>query len=348
MARGGRARALQVGFGFAAAILALVTVYLIRDVIGAFVLGAVLAFLISPAVDAVARLGIPRSVAILGVFAILLVAIAGLVTMMAPLLTDEIDQLKAQAPAIAATAQSRLSRLQGQPLNVLGITVDLSTVTATVDQHANEFLLGSFGNALSLGIAAISTVLQVVLTLIVAFLIAIDSHRISRFLRSLTPNAYLSDFDQIWGDVKAMLYAYMRGQLVIASLIGVFSGLAVWLLGLKFALALGLLAGLTALVPYLGPVLGAVPAVLVGLASSPQQAVFVALAYLAVSNVILNLVYPKVVGSAVRLPPLLVIVAFIAGFSLAGILGMFVAVPIAAVLRILYDHIHPRVYGVAR
>jgi predicted PurR-regulated permease PerM len=63
-----------------------------------------------------------------------------------------------------------------------------------------------------------------------------------------------------------------------------------------------------------------------------------------ISNVILNLIYPKIVGDAVKLPPLLVIVALLAGFSWGGILGMFVAVPIAATLRILFDHIYPRLY----
>jgi predicted PurR-regulated permease PerM len=71
----------------------------------------------------------------------------------------------------------------------------------------------------------------------------------------------------------------------------------------------------------------------------------VALVYFLISNVILNFVYPKVLGDAVKLPPILVIVAFIAGFSWAGILGMFVAVPLAATLRILFNHIYPRLYG---
>ena len=130
----------------------------------------------------------------------------------------------------------------------------------------------------------------------------------------------------------------------IAAMIGIGTGLAVQLIGLPYALALGLLAALTSLVPYLGPFIGAVPAILIGLAESPQKAVLVAVSYLLVSNVILNFVFPKVMGDAVKLPPILVITAFLAGFSLAGILGMFIAIPVAATLRILYDHIHPRLF----
>jgi predicted PurR-regulated permease PerM len=163
-------------------------------------------------------------------------------------------------------------------------------------------------------------------------------------LRRLVPSDYRTDFDQIWRKVRKMLYAYVRGQLIIAGLIGILSGIACAVLGLPDPIALGLIAGITALIPYLGPFIGAIPAILVGLAAGPVKALLVALIYFVISNVILNFVYPKVMGDAVRLPPILVIAAFIAGFSWAGILGMFVAVPIAATLRILFDHIYPRLY----
>jgi predicted PurR-regulated permease PerM len=85
--------------------------------------------------------------------------------------------------------------------------------------------------------------------------------------------------------------------------------------------------------------------VLIGLATSPVKGLEVAVVYIVITGIILNFVYPKVMGDAVRLHPILVIIAFIAGFSVAGILGMFVAVPIAATLRILFDYFYPRMYG---
>ena len=338
-------RTAQVVFVATVAALTLIVLYLIRDVAGAFVLGALLAFLINPIVDWGTDHRVPRVAGILICFAVLIAVVAGLSTMMAPLLTTEFRQLRQQAPHLAGVAQDRLSQLQGQPLEVFGFHIDLTKASASLSQHANDFLLGNFGNALGFGITAVTTLLQILLMLIVGFLLALDAHRISHFLRELVPTASRTDFDAVWADVQKMLRSYLRGQLVIASLIGIFSGAAIALLGLPFALALGLLAAITALVPYLGPVLGAIPAVLVGLGVSPQEAVIVAVVYLVISNVILNFVYPKVVGDAVQLPPLLVIVAFIAGFSLGGILGMFIAVPVAAVLRILYDYLHPRLYG---
>ncbi len=253
------------------------------------------------------------------------------------------SQLQVQAPGLAATAQQKLSGLQA--IQVFGINVDLKAMTETINSHLREYLLGQFGNAVTIGLTALTTVLQLLLMFIVAFLMALEAPAVRRDLRRIVPSDYRIDFDQIWRKVRKMLYGYIRGQLIVAALIGLCSGVACWAIGLPDPIALGLIAGITALIPYLGPFIGAVPAILVGLSQGPTKALLVALLYLLISNVILNIVYPKVVGDAVRLPPLLVIVALIAGFAWGGILGMFVAVPIAATLRILLEHIYPRLYG---
>ena len=342
-----RRHAGQVGFALASAVLALAVVYLIRAVLGAFVLGAVLAFLIAPGVDWLERHRVRRPIGVLVAFVIIGALVVGLVQMLLPLLESEVRQLQSQIPAMAATIQARLTHLGGHPIAIFGFQVKFKDIAGSLEAHVNEVLLGSFSNALSFGIAAVTTLLQVALLLLVAFLLAVDGHPITGLGRRVVPVRYQGDFDQVWAQVREMFYAYVRGQLLVAAMIGALSGLAIGLLGLPYALALGVFAGLTALVPYLGPFLGAVPALLVAVSINPSKAALVAAAYFVISNVILNVVYPRVVGGAVRLPALLVIVALIAGFSLAGILGMFVAVPVAATIRILFDHVHPRLYGVS-
>lgn len=337
-----RRRYLQIGFGSGALVVAVVVLYLLRDFLGALVLGAAIAFLIQPGIARLVAVGVPRVVAIALLFVAIIAALAGLVLLVVPLVVNEVGTLQTQAPALAAVAQDRISSLQNA--EIFGIKIDLKGATQSISSHLREYLLGQFGNAVGIGLTALTTVLQLLLTFIVAFLLALDAAAIRRVLRRLVPNDYRTDFDQIWRRIRKMLYAYMRGQLIIAALIGILSGIACAVLGLPDPIALGLVAGITALIPYLGPFIGAVPAILVGLASGPLTALIVAGVYFLISNVILNFVYPKIVGDAVRLPPILVILAFIAGFSWAGILGMFVAVPLAATLRILFDHIYPRLY----
>lgn len=336
----------QVLFGLTAVVLVAVLVYLIQGVLGAFVLGALIAFLINPAVDRAERRGAPRWLAILASFAVLAGLFAVMIFLFVPLFSSEVVQLRQQAPALATTVQERLVQLR-TPVKIGGYQLDLKSLTDSLEAHARDFLAGQFGNALGLGLAALSTLLQIVLMLIVSFLMSLEAHGLSSFIRSFVPRSYRPEFDAIWADWKRMLFGYLRGQLFIALLIGLASGIAVGILGVPFAFALGVLAAVTSLIPYLGPFFGALPAVLIALTISPLTAVIVAIAYLLISNIILNLVYPKVVGSAVKLPALAVILSFIAGFSLAGILGMFVAVPIAATLRILYEHIQPRLFGAA-
>ena len=337
-----RRRYLQIAFGIGALVVAITVLYLLRDFLGAFVLGSAIAFLIQPAIIRLHAAGVPRVLAIIVIFIAIIVALAGLVLLIVPLGASEVNQLQVQLPGLAAAAQDRLNSLQ--PIRVFGIDVDLKGVTQTVSSHLREYLLGQFGNALTLGLTALTMALQLLLMFIVAFLLALEAPAVRRDLRRFVPNDYRTDFDQIWRQVRKMLYAYVRGQLIVAALIGISSGVACFALGLPDAVALGLIAGVTALIPYFGPFLGAIPAILVGLSLSPQTALVIALVYLLLSNVILNVVYPKIVGDAVKLPPILVIIALIAGFSWGGILGMFVAVPIAATLRILFDHIYPRLY----
>ncbi len=337
-----RRRYLQIAFGLAALVVAVVVLFLLRDFLGAFVLGSAIAFMIQPAVIRLHATGVPRVLAIIVVFVGIIVVLAGLILLIVPLAVAEIGQLQVQAPSLAAAAQDKLNNLQ--PIRVFGIDIDLKGVTETINSHLRDYLLGQFGNALTIGLTALTTVLQIILMFIVAFLLSLEAPVLRRDLRRIVPSDYRSDFDQIWRRVRKMLYAYVRGQLIIAGLIGIFSGLACAVFGLPDPVALGLIAGITALIPYVGPFIGAVPAVLVGLSQSPAQAVVILIAYIVISNFFLNVIFPKVMGDAVRLPPILVIVALIAGFSWGGILGMFVAVPVAATLRILFDHIYPRLY----
>jgi len=339
-----RVRMLQIAVGVAAVIVGAGVIYLIRDTLGAFVLGALLAFLINPLVDRLSRF-VPRALAIVAIFIALVVGLVGVASVFVPLLTTEIGQLQQQTPRILAQAQRSVEGIQGQPIVLFGFRIDLTRQASNLDQRAGEFLLGQFGNAVTISLVALNLLLQVILTLIIAFLVSFDAHRISRFARELVPGDYREDFDAIWPKVKAMLFSYLRGQLTVAVIIGVAVGIALTVERMPFAVALGVLAGITTLVPFIGPWLGAVPIELVALSLGPQEAIVVGVTYLVITNVVLQFLFPQIMGAAVKLPALLVIVAFIAGFSLAGILGMFIAIPVAATIAILFDHVYLRVYG---
>lgn len=340
-----RKRGLQITVAAIAALVVVAVIYLLRDALAAFVFGGLLAFLINPLVDRLAN-WIPRFLAILIVFTGIVVALAGLGAIFVPLLTSEAAQLSAQAPAIATAAQTRIEHLQqGQPIVVLGLQLNLGQYAKGLDQKAGDFLLGQFGNALTISLAAVNALLQVILMLIVAFLVSLDAHRISSFIRHVVPADYREDWDELWPQIKEMLRSYLRGQLTIAAIIGIGVWIALAVEHVPFAFALGVLAGITSLVPFIGPWIGAIPIELVALSQGLGEAILVGVTYLVITNIVLQFLFPKIMGGAVKLPALIVIVAFLAGFSLAGILGMFIAIPVAATMSILFDYVYPRVYG---
>jgi len=108
-----------------------------------------------------------------------------------------------------------------------------------------------------------------------------------------------------------------------------------------------IVAGVTAFIPFIGPFLGALPAVAVAafVSQSSGKVVLVLILYFVISNVVYNFISPKVFGDAVHLSPMLIIIAFVVGGYLGGILGLFVAVPVAATLRILFIYAHERIYA---
>jgi predicted PurR-regulated permease PerM len=186
---------------------------------------------------------------------------------------------------------------------------------------------------------------QSALVLLIAFFLVKDAHAIRRFFTDLVPRGYRADAQQVAADISAMLAAYMRGQLAICALVGLVTGVAMWVAGIPYSLALGIVAGVTAFIPFIGPLLGALPAVAIAafVTHSTGKVVLVLVIYFVVSNVIYNFVSPKVFGDAVNLSPMLIIIAFVIGGYLGGILGLFVAVPVAATLRILFLYAYQRV-----
>src|SRR5205823_7742464 len=117
--------------------------------------------------------------------------------------------------------------------------------------------------------------------------------------------------------------------------IGLVTGLALWIVGVPYSLALGIVAGVTAFIPFIGPFLGALPAVAVAafVSQSSGKVVVVLVLYFVISNVVYNFISPKVFGDAVHLSPMLIIIPFAVGGNLGGILGLFVAVPVASTPR---------------
>ena len=319
--------------------------FAIRGILGPFLIAAILALVLNPAVNAAERRRVPRTLSVLALYAVIAATMAGLGFWLFPVIRQEFAALVAQGPAIASYFQDLADR--EHVVSVLGIPIDLRQAYNDSMHNLPGLLAGQLSSVVQNVFMLVNWIFQTILVLLVAFFLVKDAHAIRRFFEELVPHGYRTDAGDLAADIYRMLGAYMRGQLAICALVGLVTGVAMWLVGVPYSLALGIVAGVTAFIPFLGPFLGAIPAVAVAafVSESSSKVVLVLIIYFVISNVIYNFISPKVFGDAVHLSPMLIIIAFVVGGYLGGVLGLFIAVPVAATLRILFVYAHERIYA---
>ncbi len=299
-----------------------------------FALAAVLAFALAGPVNLLAaRIG-NRIVAIVGVYLLVgLVVVGGLALLAGPFvgqatalvtnLPQYADELQARAPEVEAT-------LAGYGIQA-GLDQLKARAAAAVEQGGTDVLTHLVGTLAELG----GIMLDAVLALVISIYLLVDGPRVRARSLAAIPSQHRAKALFFEDNVSRVLGGYLRGQLTLALIIGAAAGIGMGLLGLPYAVVLGVLAGLFELVPMFGPILSVIPAVIVALFLPFPTVLWVILFFLAVQQVENNILAPRISGHAVGLHPLGALFALLVGFQLAGVLGGLFAVPIAGVVWVL-------------
>ena len=183
------------------------------------------------------------------------------------------------------------------------------------------------------------TVAVVLLAPVLALYILIDLDRFKQRSLDLTPPAHKEETAFVAGQVGTAMGSFVRGQLLVALIVGVASSIGMWIIDLPFWLLVGILAGFLNLIPFLGPIVGGALAALVALLEGdPTKAIIAVVIFTAIQQVDNHVITPLVQRARVDLSPLVIVLALIIGGSVAGLLGVLVAVPVTAALRIVIGH----------
>jgi predicted PurR-regulated permease PerM len=308
--------------------------YQLLDVVLLIFLGVTLAAALEPWHTRLCLLGVPRGLAVLLIYLLFALVIAGLGILVVPALIEELGQLLATVPekytaflASLRGSPTRMVRLFGQRLP------PFETLPATVWVGTAESVRGIFG--FTTGVFAVLT--WVVTALAVAAYWTLDLPRVERLVLSVLSVSRRPQALGAWREIESKLGAYLRAQGIVMVVFGVASGVGYVLLGLPNAFALAILAGLLEGVPLLGPFLAAVPALLAALTIGlPTVLLTFAWSFL-VQMIESNVLVPRLTGHAVGVSPLVSLVAILALGSAYGVLGVFIAVPLIAVLQVLLD-----------
>ena len=229
------------------------------------------------------------------------------------------------AGLLASTPEQAASKIEGDLSGSVGV------LTGGVLGDPSALVSGAFG--LAVGLFG--------MIFVAAYLLA-DSRRIKVAYLTAAPKRYRHDARELWNAFEHSFSRYLSGLLLDLFIQGAVSALALFLLGVPYALALGAWVSLAALIPYLGSVLGAVPAVIVAFTVSPLTALLTLIAFFVIQQVEGNFLLPRIQGRALHIHPVLILLAAIVGWGLFGIMGMVLAVPALAVVRVLYDFLRVR------
>ncbi len=320
-------------------VVAVLLLYVLRSLLTPFVLAAVLAYLVAPVVERLQRhAGLPRGLAILVAYAGTLLVIAAFAVFVLPDLVAEMQRLAAGLPAYTARLEVRLAALRGG-YGRLPLPPAMRAATDRALLQAEAAARASLDQALAGAVSVFGLIVPLLLAPVLAFYILCDLPLLRTRLSRLLPPAARQPVLLCLADLDAVIAGWIRGELLTAGAVGVLATLAVLVLRLRYAFTLGLVAGLGELIPYFGPVLGALPALAVAAGTGGFPAVvYTGLAFLAIQQIESVFLAPRIVGGSVGLHPLAVIAALLVGDQLGGLCGIILAVPAAGCARVLVRH----------
>ncbi len=315
-------------------LLSVLFLYRVRGVLMPFFFAALITYLTVPAVNLLVRKQVPRVMAILLTYAIFILVVSAIIVFVVPPLVAELDKFIAALPEQAR----RLEELTGDTVGRYHRAPLPAPIRAAVDEgivQVQIFLRRFVRRGLEMLLGFFSQTLFLLLSPVLAYYITRDLQAIRAGLLGLAPLAWQADLLELGQRLNKVLSGYIRGQLLVSLFVGALTAFGLFLLKVPYALIIGLLAGIFDVIPYFGPVIGAVPAILLGIGRSPWLVLYVIILIVIVHEIEGSVVVPMIMQEVVGLHPVVVIFAVLAGAELWGAFGMLVAVPLTAALKVI-------------
>lgn len=314
-------------------ILAVVFLYLVRDIVAILLVALLLATLIEPFADRLKKIGIPRGVAVAIIYALGLALFAGVFLLVVPPTVHELTQLvDVLSPLLANT-----------PLGDIGALIDSGSWSQGVDRIAaavqQSGVLGALPQIGEVLVGAFGVVLAAILILVLAFYMVVEEQVVRRGIALFSPPEYQPFVTQLSVKMREKVGAWMRGQLLIMFVIGLLDYLVLSALGIPYALVLALFGALLEIIPFLGPNLAVIPALLVAATVSPVHMVLVGVAYFVIQQLESAVLTPKIMQKTTGLNPIVTIVAILIGLQIEGMVGALLAIPLAMVISVFYNEV---------
>lgn len=305
--------------------------YLIKGLLLVLLLAIVIASSVEPLVRRLARKGVPRILSVILIYLSAAAIFVGTVYfILLPLLSESAQVLKTLPTYLTTESAQTADFLSNQPfVSGLSDTINFQQIANQINDIIASLSTGTFNTVAGI----FGGILSFILTIVLSFYLAVNEGGIPSFLRAITPIQHESYILDLWRRAQMKIGLWMQGQLILAIIVAVLVYLGLTLMSIPNALLLATLAGVFEIIPLFGPILSSIPAIALSFVDGGLSSVFlVAGLYLIIHQFENHLIYPLVVKKVTGVSPVVSIVALVAGYELAGFLGMVLSVPIATVV----------------
>lgn len=313
-------------------VLALLFFYKIAHILAIILLSVVIASALEPAIRKLTHWHIPRVLAVLLVY---LIGLGGFGFASYFLIPPLLEDMSASLVNLPLLIQRAFEQLAGR-VEFLALS-DFEPSFQNAVLQAESYLHGIASGFLGLASFVFGGITSFIFILVISFYLAVQEDGVKNFLRLITPKEYEEYLIRIWQRTQEKFGRWMQGQLLLAIIVGALVYIGLTILQVRYALTLALLAAVFEIIPFFGPILAAVPGVIVASLQAPLLGVFALILYVIVQQLENHLVYPVVVRKTIGIPPLIAIIALLIGGKTWGFMGFVLAIPLAVVLVEIID-----------
>ncbi|MDP3988822.1 MAG: AI-2E family transporter [bacterium] len=313
------------------------------DLVLALITSVVIASAIEPGARFLEKYRIPRVVSVIMLYLASFLLFVGIITIFVPPLIEQSIRLSNQLPQ--QLAQFDLFEGVGgiEPLATqFGLRLPEGLVVGDFYGRIESIISGISGGAIATASTIFGGAFSFVLILVLSFYLSVQKTGVEGFIQLVTPLRHEPYVLDLWRRSQHKIGKWLQGQLLLGFIMGVFTYLLLVIFGVPYPMLLASLAMVAELVPIVGPVLAAIPAIMFGFLESSTTGIAVVVIYIVLNQFENHLLYPQVVKKVVGVPPLLVILALLIGARLGGFLGILISVPVAASIKEIFDDIDKR------
>ena len=345
----GWSRRTKLTVSIVTVLAALAILFAAREILAPFVWAIVIAYLFSPIVSlARRRVGIPRPILVLLLYAIGINAIFWTIWLVSPVLARELRQMVQSVPEFTAWIEVQITGTD--TLDILGQTIRVDAAVEALADPLRGLATDVSTRLLALAFGILEAFLRVMLALVAAFYLLLAGPRLIRRLIGLVPDEHRPEIESLVGRLNDVLSAFIRGQLLLVIIMATATYVGLSILGIPFAVVLAVATGFLELIPIFGPIVAAIPPILLALFGTNSYgwpgwlaALVVAAMYTVLRHLEDYIVIPNVVGRVINIHPFVALFALFAGATIWGISGMILALPVAAMTRVILSYVYRKI-----